>query len=105
MHEGLNQLPMRESDVQYMKENSEKLEQYKGKDNLIHPNILGRVLYRAMLDKLTISDYHRQILKKAPLKMEEFIKRHIVKKEEYLHYNKLNFTIQYYLHKLGLTKR
>jgi hypothetical protein len=54
-------------------------------------------LYGNIIDRLTITDAQKALLKKEPLRMDEFVRKGIVKRSEYMYYTLLNFVVRYYL--------
>lgn len=86
--------------IKYIKEDIEELE--KQRERPVHPNTVGKILYGKLVDNLSISDNDKEILKKKPDRMQFFIEKKIVKKDEYIHFNMLNLTAQYYLNKYNI---
>ena len=58
---------------------------------------LAEFLYHHVVDRITVSVEYRAILRKDPLKMDEFVRRGIVKRDEYMYFTLLNFVVRYYL--------
>jgi hypothetical protein len=68
-----------------------------GNKKRLNQSQLAEFLYDHIVDKLHVTDAQRALLKKEPLKMDEFVKKGIVKKDEYMYFTLLNFVIRYYL--------
>jgi len=86
--------------LHYVKEGKEAFEAtMTGKKKRINRSQLAEFLYNREVDHMTLADNYRQILKQEPIKMEQFVVDTIVPKDEYMYYNVLNMTIQYYLEK------
>lgn len=87
-----------EEGLQYIRDLKEKFKKTmpanKRKINQCH---LAEFLYGNLVDKLTITDAQRELLKKEPIKMDEFVRKGIVKRAEYMYYTLLNFAVRYYL--------
>lgn len=63
----------------------------------INQSQLAEFIYGHLVDKLTVTDAQRALLKKEPIKMDEFVRKGIVKRSEYMYYTLLNFVVRYYL--------
>jgi hypothetical protein len=68
-----------------------------GNKKKINQSQLAEFLYCSLVDKLSISDANRALLKKEPIKMDEFVRKGIVNRSEYMYYTLLNFAVRYYL--------
>ena len=58
---------------------------------------LAEFLYNHVVDNVTVTNEQRALLRKEPLKMDEFVRKGIVKKDEYMYFTLLNFVVRYYL--------
>ena len=67
-----------------------------GNKKKLNQSLLAEFLYDHIVDKLHVTDVQRALLKKEPIKMDEF-EREYVKKDEYMYFTLLNFVIRYYL--------
>lgn len=63
----------------------------------INQSQLAEFLYGHIVDKLNITDAQRALLKREPIRMDEFVRKGIVKRSEYMYYTLLNFAVRYYL--------
>lgn len=63
----------------------------------INQSQLAEFLYNQLVDKINITDAERVALKKESIKMDEFVRKGIVKRSEYMYYTLLNFVVRYYL--------
>jgi len=86
-----------EEGVSYIQELKEAFKKNMGSKKRINQGQLAEFLYAAIVDKLTITGAQRALLKKEPIKMDEFVRNGIVKKSEYMYYTLLNFVARYYL--------
>jgi hypothetical protein len=87
-----------EEGVSYIRELKETFKKnILGSKKRISQGQLAEFLYAAIVDKLAITDAQRALLKKEPIKMDEFVRNGIVKRSEYMYYTLLNFVVRYYL--------
>jgi len=63
----------------------------------VNQSQLAEFIYGHLVDKLTVTDAQRALLKREPLKMDELVRKGIVKRSEYMYYTLLNFVVRYYL--------
>ena len=63
----------------------------------INQSHLAEFLYNHVVDNIHVTAEQKAVLRKDPLKMDEYVRRGIVKKEEYMYYTLLNFVVRYYL--------
>jgi hypothetical protein len=79
----------------------EAKEEYKktltGAKKKVSQNTLGAFLYKRVVARINVIPEQRVLLEKDPLKMDEFVRSGIVKKDEYMYYTLLNFAVRYYL--------
>ena len=79
----------------------EAKEEYKktlsGAKKKVSQNTLGAFLYKRVVARVNVTPQQRALLEQDPLKMDEFVRSGIVKKDEYMYYTLLNFAVRYYL--------
>ena len=63
----------------------------------INQSQLAEFLYNQLVDKITVTDAQRAVLRKEPIKIDEFVRNGTVKRSEYMYYTLLNFVVRYYL--------
>lgn len=63
----------------------------------INQSELAEFLYGHAVDKINVTDEDRDLLKKEPIKMDEFVKKGKIKREEYMFVTLCNFTFRHYL--------
>jgi len=63
----------------------------------VNQNKLGEFLYRRVVARVTVTPEQRATLERDPLMMDEFVRKGIVKKDEYMYFTLLNFVVRYYL--------
>lgn len=87
-----------EEGVNYIRELKEQFKKnIQGSKRKINQTQLAEFLYGNIVDKLSITDAQKVLLRKEPLCMDEFVRKGIVKRSEYMYYTLLNFVIRYYL--------
>ena len=87
-----------EEGVDYIRELKEKFKKnILGSKKKINQSLLAEFLYNNIVDRLSITDAQKALLKKEPLRMDEFVRKGIVKRSEYMYYTLLNFVVRYYL--------
>jgi hypothetical protein len=68
-----------------------------GNKKKINQSQLAEFLYGQVVTKIHVTDDQRAILRKDPIRMDEFVRRGIVSKDEYMYFTLLNFVVRYYL--------
>lgn len=68
-----------------------------GSKKKINESQLAEFLYNHVVDNVHVTVEQKVILRKDPLKMDEFVRRGIVKRDEYMYFTFLNFVVRYYL--------
>ena len=87
-----------EEGVDYIRELKEQFKKnILGSKKKFNQSLLAEFLYGNIIDRLTITDAQKALLKKEPLRMDEFVRKGIVKRSEYMYYTLLNFVVRYYL--------
>ncbi len=87
-----------EEGVSYIQETKEAFKRnYMSNKRTLNQSHLAEFLYHHVVDNVHITAEQRVALKRDPLKMDEYVRRGIVKKEEYMYYTLLNFVVRYYL--------
>jgi hypothetical protein len=87
-----------EEGAEYIQETKEVFKRnYMGNKKKLNQSHLAEFLYNRVVDRVTVSDEQKAILRRDPLKMDEYVRRGIVKREEYMYYTLLNFVVRYYL--------
>jgi len=87
-----------ESGVAYIQETKEAFKKtMTGTKRKINQSKLAEFLYRRVVERVTVTPAQRALLEKDPLKMDEFVRSGIVKKDEYMYFTLLNFVVRYYL--------
>ena len=87
-----------EEGMDYIQEVKETFKRnYMGNKKKLNQSHLAEFLYHHVVDRITVSVEYRAILRKDPLKMDEFVRRGIVKRDEYMYFTLLNFVVRYYL--------
>jgi hypothetical protein len=82
----------------YIQETKEAFKKsFMGSKRKLNHSHLAEFLYNQIVDRITVTDEQRVLLRKDPLKMDEFVRRGIVKRDEYMYYTLLNFVVRYYL--------
>jgi hypothetical protein len=82
----------------YIQETKELFKRnYMGNKRKLNQSQLAEFLYNRVVDRITVTDEQRAILRREPIKMDEFVRRGIVKRDEYMYYTLLNFVVRYYL--------
>lgn len=87
-----------EEAVAYIQETKETFKRnYMGNKRTLNQSHLAEFLYHHVVDKIHVAAEQRAILKRDPLKMDEYVRRGIVKRDEYMYFTLLNFVVRYYL--------
>jgi hypothetical protein len=87
-----------EDGIDYMQEKKETFKnEIMGNTTKIDNSKIAEFLYKNVVDHVDVTDEHREILHKDPIKMDQFVRDNIVKRSEYMYYTLLNFTVRYYL--------
>ncbi len=87
-----------EEGVGYIQETKEAFKRnYMSNRKKLNQSQLAEFLYNRVIDRVTITDEQRAILRRDPIKMDEFVRKGIVKRDEYMYYTLLNFVVRYYL--------
>lgn len=87
-----------EEGVTYIQDVKELFKKDKlGNKTKIDESKLAEFLYRQVVEKINVTDHYRDILRKEPIKMDEYVQKGIVKKDEYMLFTLLNFVVRYYL--------
>ncbi len=87
-----------EEGADYIQETKETFKRnYMGSKKKLNQSQLAEFLYNRVVDRVTITDDQKALLRREPIKMDEFVRRGIVKREEYMYYTLLNFVVRYYL--------
>lgn len=68
-----------------------------GNTKKIDEGSLAEFLYRHAVDTIDVSGDTREILRKEPIKMDEYVRTGVVKKDDYMFLTLLNFVVRYYL--------
>lgn len=63
----------------------------------IDDSVLAEFLYKYAVEKIDIPEHERNVLREKPIKMDEYVKKGIVKKDEYMSHTLWNFAIKYYV--------
>lgn len=86
------------SGIDYIQEKKEFFKKnIMGKKRTINQSQLAEFLYGSVVDHITVTADQRALLKRDPLKMDEFVRKGIVNRDEYMYYTLLNFVVRYYL--------
>ena len=87
-----------EEGASYIQETKETFKRnYMGNKRKLNQSQLAEFLYNRVVDRVTVTDEQRALLHREPIKMDEFVRRGIVKRDEYTYYTLLNFVVRYYL--------
>lgn len=87
-----------EEGVAYIQETKEAFKRnHMGNKRKLNQSHLAEFLYNHVVDNIYVSGEHKAILRKDPLKMDEYVRRGIVKRDEYMYFTLLNFVVRYYL--------
>jgi len=87
-----------EEGAAYIQETKELFKRnYMGNKKKLNQSQLAEFLYNRVVDRVMVTDEQRAILRREPIKMDEFVRRGIVRRDEYMYYTLLNFVVRYYL--------
>lgn len=80
--------------IGYMRELKEKCKKEVLIKTKIDESKLAEILYNQVVDKIDVSDEHRDLLKKEPLQMGELVREGIIKKDQYMDLVLLNIAVR-----------
>jgi hypothetical protein len=84
--------------VAYIQETKETFKRsFMGGKKKLNQSQLAEFLYNHAIDNVHVTAEQKAVLRKDPLKMDEFVRRGIVKRDEYMYVTLLNFVVRYYL--------
>lgn len=87
-----------EEGVPYIQETKETFKRnYMSNKRTLNQSKLAEYLYHLVVDNVHVTAEQKAVLKRDPLKMDEYVRRGIVKREEYMYFTLLNFVVRYYL--------